>query len=126
MIPIDFLVISGFIKTGISKRKCSKFVSSFQGGGYLLDLLDYYAAGWPYLFIGFTELVIIGHIYGLNNFIDDLNTIKKFKMGDWTFINVSFLYKTLSPAIILVRIHNCCWSCSPPAAECALVVNYQF
>merc|ERR1712062_606979 len=40
-----------------------------QGGPYLLDLLDYYAAGWPYLFIGFTELIIIGHVYGIANVV---------------------------------------------------------
>ena len=36
-----------------------------KGGSYLLELLDYYAAGWPYLFIGLSEFVIISHIYGI-------------------------------------------------------------
>merc|ERR1711936_140759 len=54
-----------------------------QGGPYLLDLLDYYAAGWPYLFIGFTELIIIGHVYGIENFVDDLYAITKLNPGMW-------------------------------------------
>lgn len=71
-----------------------------RGGGYLLDLLDYYAASWPYLFIGLCELIIIVHIYGLDNFFDDVYSMAKFNMGPWTKTNVSFIYMTLAPALI--------------------------
>jgi solute carrier family 6 amino acid transporter-like protein 5/7/9/14 len=73
-----------------------------RGGGYLLDLLDYYAAGWPYLFIGLCELIIIGHIYGIQNFFDDLYSIVKFDLGHWSKTNIHFIYLTMSPAIITV------------------------
>ncbi|UYV80154.1 hypothetical protein LAZ67_18001836 [Cordylochernes scorpioides] len=36
----------------------------FQGGVYLLDILDNYAAGWPYLFIGTLECLVIAYFYG--------------------------------------------------------------
>ena len=36
-----------------------------QGGSYLLEFLDYYAAGWPYLFIGLSEFIIIVYFYGI-------------------------------------------------------------
>ena len=80
-----------------------------QGGGYLLDLLDYYAAGWPYLFIGFTELIIISHVYGIQNFLDDVFTIVGIKKSDkfiklqvWGKSVLFFIYTTLAPLIIFV------------------------
>jgi len=84
-----------------------------RGGGYLLDLLDYYAAGWPYLFIGLTELVIIGHIYGIENFFDDISSMVPKNPGTWvrkylpsiyfwTKTNINFIYMTMSPLLIAV------------------------
>ena len=72
----------------------------FQGGGYLLDLLDDYAAGWPYLFIGFTELIIISHIYGIQNFFDDVYSIVKFNNDGWLNKVIKFIYMFVSPVII--------------------------
>merc|ERR1712223_367161 len=84
-----------------------------RGGGYLLDLLDYYAAGWPFLFIGLTELVIIGHIYGIENFFDDISSMVPKNPGTWvrkylpsiyfwTKTNINFIYLTMSPLLIAV------------------------
>ena len=73
-----------------------------QGGGYLLDLLDYYAAGWPYLFIGFTELIIVSYVYGIQNYLDDLYHIMKFNPGMWVKTHFMALYMSLSPIIIFV------------------------
>lgn len=70
------------------------------GGGYVLDLLDYYAAGWPYLFIGLMELIIIAYIYGYSTYIDDLyemtgcETLYKLKKP------MSVFYCFLSPLVI--------------------------
>jgi len=74
-----------------------------HGGGYLLDLLDYYAAVLPYLFIGCTELIIISYVYGIQNFLDDLYHICKFNPGLWGKAHFMSLYMTVSPVIILVR-----------------------
>lgn len=73
-----------------------------QGGSYLLDLLDYYAAGWPYLFIGLCELIIISHIYGIENFVDDLCAITNVRFNQWMRTHFYFIFQTLSPAIIAV------------------------
>jgi solute carrier family 6 amino acid transporter-like protein 5/7/9/14 len=72
------------------------------GGGYLLDLLDYYAAGWPYLFIGFCEFMIIAYVYGVQNYFDDLYHMLKFNPGMWAKSHLTFIYMTLSPLIIFV------------------------
>merc|ERR1711902_431471 len=72
------------------------------GGGYLLDLLDYYAAGWPYLFIGLCEFIIIAYIYGVQNYFDDLYHMTKLNPGMWGKSHLVFVYMTLSPLIITV------------------------
>ena len=77
---------------------------SFKGGGYLLDLLDYYAAGWPYLFIGLCEFIIIAYIYGVQNYFDDLYHMTKLNPGMWGKSHLVFVYMTLSPLIITVSI----------------------
>jgi len=72
------------------------------GGGYLLDLLDYYAAGWPYLFIGLCEFIIISYVYGVQNYFDDLYHMTKLNPGMWGKSHLVFIYMTLSPLIITV------------------------
>lgn len=72
------------------------------GGSYLLDLLDYYAAGWPYLFIGLTELIIVSYVYGINNYLADLKHMVGFDPQDWLKYPFLFVYMFLSPLIILI------------------------
>lgn len=38
--------------------------SSSQGGIYLLEVMDGYAAGWPFLVIGLMELFVVAYVYG--------------------------------------------------------------
>ena len=73
-----------FFKWGNNKYFNLLLISSvyfWQGGGYLVDLFDYYAAGWPYLFIGLCELIIVSYIYGIETFCDDLYHMVKFRPG---------------------------------------------
>jgi solute carrier family 6 amino acid transporter-like protein 5/7/9/14 len=79
----------------------SGIVLTTPGGGYLVDFLDYYALTWPFLFICFCELVIVAHIHGMDNFINDVKKMVTFDIGKWTMINFQFIYMTLAPAIIL-------------------------
>ena len=72
----------------------------------MLDLLDYYAAGWPYLFIGLCEFIIIAYIYGVQNYFDDLYHMTKLNPGMWGKSHLVFVYMTLSPLIITVSINN--------------------
>jgi len=72
------------------------------GGSYLLDLLDYYAAGWPYLFIGLCELIIISYVYGIKNYLSDLNHIVGFNPANWIKYPFMFIYCILSPLLIFV------------------------
>ena len=78
--------------------------------------MDYYAAGWPYLFIGFCELIIIGHVYGIENFVDDLYAITRVEFNQWMRTHFYFIYQTLSPAIIGV-ILLISWSTHEPITK---------
>jgi len=72
------------------------------GGSLLLDLLDFYAASWPYLFIGLMELIIISYIYGYANYIDDLFEMTGFRglyMMKWP---MAVFYCFLSPLAIAI------------------------
>jgi len=72
------------------------------GGGYLLDLLDYYAASWPYLFIGLMELIIISFIYGYSNYIDDLYEMTGNSILYKLKKPMSVFYCFLSPLVITI------------------------
>lgn len=36
----------------------------FQGGVYILQILDYYVAAWSLLFIGLAEVMAVTYVYG--------------------------------------------------------------
>ena len=73
---------------------------------YLLGLLDDYAATWPYLFIGLTELVIVAHVYGFENFLNDLHQITGLNPRMWAKLPLGFIYRILAPLIISVSVEN--------------------
>jgi len=73
------------------------------GGPYLLDLLDYYAASWPYLFIGLMELVIVSYIYGYDNYVDDLYEMTRFNWVDKGLrMFMKPFYWVVSPLVIFI------------------------
>ncbi|XP_023341674.1 sodium-dependent proline transporter [Eurytemora carolleeae] len=72
------------------------------GGGYVLNLLDYYAATWPYLFIGFAELMIISYVYGFNQYIEDLVEMTGASWLQKAKPFLGFFYCFLSPLVIIV------------------------
>lgn len=73
------------------------------GGPYLLDLLDYYAASWPYLFIGLMELVIVSYIYGYDNYVDDLYEMTRFSWVDKGLrMFMKPFYWVISPLVIFI------------------------
>ena len=74
-----------------------------QGGRYIIDLLDSYAAGWPYLFIGLMELLAMYWVYGVGKFYRDLENIQGFSPGLRLKSHMTVVYGTISPALISVR-----------------------
>ncbi|CAF1595881.1 unnamed protein product, partial [Adineta ricciae] len=43
-----------------------------RGGLYVLNIIDQYLGGFPWLIIGVVELFCIGWVYGVDNFCDDI------------------------------------------------------
>ncbi|CAF3692468.1 unnamed protein product [Adineta steineri] len=43
-----------------------------RGGLYVLNIIDQYLGGFPWLIIGVVELYCIGWVYGVDNFCDDI------------------------------------------------------
>merc|ERR1719186_1008388 len=73
------------------------------GGPYLLDLLDYYAASWPYLFIGLMELVIVSYIYGYDNYVNDLYEMTRLSWVDKGLrMFMKPFYWVVSPLVIFI------------------------
>ena len=66
--------------------------------------MDYYAAGWPYLFIGLTECLVVSYAYGFTNFLDDLKEIMNFSPGGFFRADLRVLYGRIAPLIVFVSI----------------------
>lgn len=49
---------------GSVKQHPCMFLVSFQGGAYVLQLMDTYCGGWALMLIGLTECVAVAYVYG--------------------------------------------------------------
>lgn len=75
-----------------------------QGGRYIIDLMDAYAAGWPLLLVGFSELIVMYWVYGVQNFFRDLGSIQGFNPGIGLKSHLTVVYGTVSPLLVGVSI----------------------
>ncbi|XP_029918835.1 sodium-dependent neutral amino acid transporter B(0)AT1-like [Myripristis murdjan] len=69
-----------------------------QSGNYWLTLFDNYAGSVPLLTIGFTEMIAVVYIYGIDRFNKDL----EFMIGHKPSIYWQATWRFISPLIILV------------------------
>lgn len=96
--PMKTLVVAGVCLFGF----CLGLPFCCPGGSYLLDLVDYYAASWPFLFIALMEFIIVMYIYGYSNYVNDLFEMTRnslvFKMKKM----MSTFYCFLSPTVIFI------------------------
>ena len=56
----------------------------------------------PYFFIAFSEMIVIGYIYGIESFFADLNHMVSFNPGVWSKVHFSVIYLTVAPCSICV------------------------
>lgn len=71
-----------------------------NGGIYLLEIMDTYAAGWPYLLIGLLELVVVSYVYGVSKFMEDLKEMTGWQPGVWVQSHLLVTVMTISPLLI--------------------------
>ena len=69
-----------------------------------MDLMDNYSAGWPYLFIGLTELLGMYWLYGVTNYYRDLAALVGFNPGFRLRAHITTVYGTVSPLLVAVRV----------------------
>lgn len=73
---------------------------TMNGGIYILELMDNYAAGWPYLLIGLLECLIVSYVYGIENFLDDVRNMTGWEPGRWTRTHLMASIMTITPVLI--------------------------
>ncbi|GFY68002.1 sodium- and chloride-dependent glycine transporter 1 [Trichonephila inaurata madagascariensis] len=71
-----------------------------NGGIYLLEVMDTYAAGWPYLVIGLCELFVVAYVYGMGKFMEDLKQMTGWNPGPWLRSHLLVTIMTISPIVI--------------------------
>ncbi|UJR10480.1 hypothetical protein I4U23_014684 [Adineta vaga] len=73
-----------------------------RGGLYVLNIVDQYLGGFPWLIIGVVELVCISWIYGMDNFCDDIAIMLGEERRPSKFWQICWKY--ISPLILLFTI----------------------
>lgn len=71
-----------------------------NAGVYILELIDHYAAGFPYLCIAFLETIIISYTYGISRFLDDLKSMTGWTPGTWLKSHFIVMISTVCPLVI--------------------------
>lgn len=70
------------------------------GGRFVLELVDFYVPGWPFLFIALCELIIVSYIYGLDNFQNDIKAMIGIELSPWGKTHFNFVFYSLSPIVL--------------------------
>lgn len=68
----------------------------FQAGMYWLQLFDWYSASISVITICLIEIIIVGWIYGINNFVKDIEfmiqeKVHRFWVLSWRYTNLLIL-----------------------------------
>lgn len=71
----------------------------FQGGMYMLQLLDWYAASMSVILVCLVEVVIVSWVYGMRRFVFDVEFMIGCKIGKWWCL----CWKYITPVILSVR-----------------------
>lgn len=74
--------------------------SCTQGGAYVVQLLDRYAAGYSILFAVFFEAIAVSWIYGIGRFSEDIKEMLHFEVGCWW----KFCWFLVAPIFIMMII----------------------
>lgn len=72
----------------------------FQGGFYLLNLVDNFAGGFPLIIVGVGELIAIQWVYGFNQFSNDTEIMMGKKPN--LFFKIALVF--IAPALMIVSI----------------------
>lgn len=68
---------------------------------YMVQLIDNYAATYSLLIIGLFECVALNYVYGIDNFMKDIQMMLGHKPGRWWYV----MWRYVTPSLLVVRIH---------------------
>lgn len=71
-----------------------------RGGIYILEIMDEYSAGWPYLFIGLMECIIVAYMYGIDRFLANIKHMINWVPNWWIKSHLIVTLVTISPSVI--------------------------
>ena len=95
------------ILTIVSKPEITKYCC-LQGGIYVFQIVDYYAAAISLMFIAFFEIISVVWCYGTER----LSANIKDMTGNYPNKIFRFCWVAISPLLILVSVY--CYSYEPP------------
>lgn len=76
------------------------YVISWQGGLYLVVLMDQYAAAWAPLIIGLCMCLSLSWVYKADHFVSNIHAMLGSRPGKWWIV----MWKYLTPLSLLVCI----------------------
>lgn len=71
-----------------------------NGGMYVFQIFDYYAASRTLLFVGLFECIAISYFYGADRYCNNLEKMWKFKVGPW--LRIMWVFATPFFTFILI------------------------
>ena len=71
-----------------------------NGGMYIFQIFDYYAASRTLLFVGLFEIIAISYCYGIKRYCRNLEMMYQFKIGAW----LKFMWVFATPFFTLVTM----------------------
>jgi hypothetical protein len=77
-----------------------------QGGQHLLFLVDEAVLGFPLLFIGLFEYIVIIHIYGYRNFANDIKSMLGFSPFIYFHVTWRFVSPLFGIAVIVFKAYQ--------------------
>ncbi len=71
-----------------------------NGGMYIFQIFDYYAASRTLLFVGLAECIAISYFYGIDRYCKNLEKMWKMRLGPW--LKVMWIFATPFFTLILI------------------------
>ena len=75
-----------------------------SAGIYFFNILDYFATGIPVIFIGFMECVVVSHVYGMENYFNDMKYMTGWTPSSKTRSHISVSLWTISPVLLALVV----------------------
>jgi NSS family neurotransmitter:Na+ symporter len=75
-----------------------------RGGLYWLDIVDHWICDYGFVPIAFSEVIIIGYIFGAKKLRSFLNSVSEIKTGLWWDVMIKFIIPVILGALILLYL----------------------